>query len=423
MTKVAAGRNAIRFGLIGAGGIGAFHRRTIEALEAAGRARLIAIADPTDARLTSENAAVESRGVRWHLDYRDMLRDESELDAVVIATPIPFHQTMAAACIERGVFVHLEKPPVPMVGQLEELIALDSKFRVNVGFQLICARCTQEVKRLIVEGALGAISAIRVAACWPRTDSYYNRAIWAGRMRLGSSPVFDGPATNALSHLIHTIMYFAADGRDEFAVPVEVTGELYRARGIESYDTACLRGVFASGLRFACAVTHAAEEFFPFAIEVHGTKGWARLSDDGASLETSLGTSLRHAETTPQLFEANYENFTEVIAGRAARFSTRLADTRGYVATTNAMFLASGGIRDISERWVRRYERNGDGGFDVAGLRAAVEESLRTGKLFSEQGLPWAQAATRRVCLPLDPQDAAAVASMIQHAEAPIGAA
>jgi predicted dehydrogenase len=415
MTKAAApGGNVIRFGLIGAGGIGAFHRRAIESLESAGTARLIAIADPTEARLAPENAALESRGVRWHLDYRDMLR-EAELDAVVIATPIPFHREMAAACIERGLFVHLEKPPVPLVGQLEELIAIDSGLKVSVGFQWICARCTQEVKRLIVKGSLGAIREIRVAGGWPRLDTYYRRASWAGRMRLGSSPVFDGPATNALSHLIHTIMYFAGDASDEFAVPVEVTGELYRARPIESYDTACLRGAFASGIQFTCVVTHAVEEPLPFAIDVRGTEGWARLRDDGASLETSVGISLRNLDNSPRLIGANYENFTDVITGRAARFSTELADTRGYVAATNAMLLSSGGIHDIDGRWIRRYERNDDGGFDVADLRAAVEESLRTGKLFSEQGLPWAKTATRQVCIPLSQNDAAAAASMIQN--------
>jgi predicted dehydrogenase len=71
--------NPVRFGLIGVGGIGAYHRAAIEAHESAGVARLVAVADPWAERLAAQKADLESRGVRWHMDYRDLLRDETEM--------------------------------------------------------------------------------------------------------------------------------------------------------------------------------------------------------------------------------------------------------------------------------------------------------------------------------------------------------
>jgi predicted dehydrogenase len=391
----------VRFGLIGVGGVGAYHRAAIESHEAAGAARLVAVADPWAGRLAAQKTELESRGVRWHMDYRDMLRNEADLDAAVIATPIPFHYDMAMACIARGLKVYLEKPPVPLIQQFEALLAADTAQSVSVGFQFIGSRCTQLLKGLVAEDRLGQVTEIRAGGCWPRLDNYYARANWAGRMFLDGAPVFDGPATNALAHVIHNIMYFAGEGRDEFAVPVEVEGELYRARPIESYDTACLRGRFAAGLEFSVAVTHATETPLPFRIEVRGTKGWARLSQDGATLESSAGVSCDHPQTTQELLEINYANFIGVVQGRRDRFSTRLADTRGYVSATNAMLLSSGGIHGIDSASIRPYQRDGEGGFDVLNLREAVEETLAAGRLFSEQRRPWATAKPRPIPIPL----------------------
>ena len=159
-------------------------------------------------------------------------------------------------------------------------------------------------------------------------------------------------------------------------------------------------GRFASGIRFSTAVTHATELALPFQMEVRGTEGWARLSGDGESLETSDGMRLHEPETTQQLIDRDYERIVGgVIEGRQERFSTCLEDTRGYVSATNGMFVSSGGIHDIDPAHLRRWEKDGEGGFDVANLREAVQETLASGRLFSEQKLPWATAAPVTVSL------------------------
>lgn len=377
--------------LIGAGGVGAYHLETIEKLEATGGLRLTAVADPTVSRFPEVRDRLVARGVRWYLDYREMLAAETDLQAVTIATPIPFHLEMAQACLARGLYVNLEKPPVPLIGQLETLIASDAGERVNVGFQMICSRAVNLLKASIVSGHLGAVQEIRVGACWPRKASYYQRASWAGKVALDGMPVFDGPATNALAHVIHNIMFFAAPQEGGFDVPVEVQGELYRSRPIESYDAACLRGKFRSGIRFSAAVTHTTEETLPYHIEVVGTLGSARVINDGNRYENC--TSAEDCpEDTKALMRKQLDEFAGRVNGGQDRFPTSLEDTRGYVLATNGALISSGGIHDIDPPWIRSWGDPPDEGLAVQGMHAAVETSLRTGQLFSEMDLPWAVA-------------------------------
>ena len=391
--------NAVAVALIGAGGIGGYHLASIRQLEARGLVRLVGVVEPNAARFTDLKRELQSHGTRWYLDYRDLLREEAQLDAVTIATPIALHLPMALACLERQTFVNLEKPPAPLIQQLNALIRADVHERVTVGFQMILSRCVQRMKQLIVEGAIGELQSLRAGGCWPRLDPYYQRAAWAGKLTLDGQPVFDGPATNALAHLVHNIMFLAGPGTAGFAVPTEVEGELYRARPIESYDAACLRGTFPSGVDFCLAVTHATREFLPFKLEARGSRGSLLLSDDGARLETSTGESMLAPDSTHQLLDVCHRQLIDVARGTGQRPHTTLRDTTGYVRATNGLLLSSGGIHDIAHPWVEEYEEGGEIGFNVRGLCKAIERVFREGRLFSELNLPWAVASPTPVRL------------------------
>jgi predicted dehydrogenase len=379
-----------RYALIGATGIGGYHLAAIRKMEKNRLVKLVAVADPALARLPDLLASFTAQGVGVHLDYREMLRLVSALDVVVIAAPIPFHLEMTLACLERDVFIYLEKPPVPLIQQLEILIAADQHRRIGVGFQMITARWVHILKHVIKARRLGRFEHIRIGACWPRLDHYYGRNTAAGEMAVGGKPVFDGPATNALAHLIHNAMFLAGAQADEFDVPVEIVGELYRARSMESYDVACLRGKFRSGITFTAALTHATEETLPYRTEVRGTKGWARVSQDGTVFESSFPWPVDFRETFEQLLDKTHRQFLVFALGEQPRPLTSLSDTRGYVLATNGMLLSSGGIHPIDAKHLRQYTRGDEGGYDVAGLYEAVTTSCQTGKLFSELDLPWA---------------------------------
>ncbi len=373
--------------LIGLGGFGQQHFRTLRSLEKAGRIRLSAICDPNARGVPDVQDELRSLNVRIYDDWEQILSREPDLTAVTIAAPIPLHYRMAKACLDSGLFVYLEKPPVPLLEQLDELIAADAHQRVAVGFQMIQSPWSRQIKNWIIDGVLGELSEIRAGACWPRSDTYYNRAKWAGRMVLDGEPVFDGPATNGLSHLIHNIMFFAGGSFETFGTPLEVQGELYRARPIESYDTAFLRGGFESGVRFSAALTHASGKLLDFEIHVIGSKGWARVSQGGKMLESHLGPTLCTADTGIEV-ENTYCEFFDYISGKKRRPATLLRDTRGYSLATNAALLSSGGIHSIPPSHFSQVE---DGGAcSIHDIHGIITDSLRNPQIISGTEVPWA---------------------------------
>jgi hypothetical protein len=169
-----------------------------------------------------------------------------------------------------------------------------------------------------------------------------------------------------------------------------VTGALYRTREIESYDIADLRAVFSSGLRLTAALTHATEEALPFQVEVRGTNGWARVSGDGTVFESDRISFDPRPETFEELVDKTHRQFLEFVLGHQPAPSTTLEDTRGYLAATNGLLLASGGIHPVPPGDIRTYRRGEEGGYDVTGLHAAVQSTVNSGQLFTEQGVPWA---------------------------------
>ena len=371
-------RPPISYGLIGAGGFGRRHLETLARLEETGDIRLRAVCDPAIHRLDDIKADLVARKVRLYEDYEEMLAAEEGLEAVTVAAPIPFHYRIAEACLRRSLFLYLEKPPVPLLEQWKKLVEADVHNRIAVGFQLVEYAWSQRLKERLADGSFGELQEVRGSACWPRGDAYYQRAGWAGRLLLGDEPVFDGPATNALAHLVHEIMFLASDRREEFAVPASVEGTLFRARPIESYDTAFVGGRIAGGARFRIAVSHAGAVELPYEIHVIGSKAWAKTTESGEIVESVPGLlGLDGAQEYP--FERAYRTFLDYVRGDIARPSTLLKDTLGYLATTNGMFVSSQGIHDIRREDVRHDLDHGH--HSVEQLPGAMVDFLESGRL------------------------------------------
>jgi predicted dehydrogenase len=377
-----------RIGLVGVGGIGQQHLRSIGELARQGEARLVAAADPglVKGTLSPEQLAPLGDAARYG-HYAEMLEKEP-LDALVIAAPIALHMEIARAGIERGLYVYLEKPPVPLLQQLDQLIAFDTHCRVAVGFQMASAPALRRIKGWVLDGSLGTLQEIRIVGGWPRTEGYYSRAPWSGRMTLNGEPIFDGAAANGFAHLLHNVMFLADPAPDGFAQPVEVTGELYNARPMEAHDIASLRGRFASGVTFTLSVAHPLETTLSWRIEVIGTQGRAVLQEQGLANEAERVLTLG---THEEEFDGAYREFAAWVRGRRPTPVTSLRDTRGYLLAINGALLSSGGVRPVAPTFVQIYERNGVTGRNVPGLAAALERTAAEGLLLSEQGLPWAR--------------------------------
>jgi hypothetical protein len=187
-------------------------------------------------------------------------------------------------------------------------------------------------------------------------------------------------------------MFLAGKEMDDFDVPCEIEAELYRARPIESYDTACVRGRFESGLTFVFSVTHATQKILPYTTTLLSDRGNAWVAKDGKEIGNSLGLQ-NPTPPYPDTFLASYRDFVAFARGERSRAVTRLEDTRGYVLSTNAALVSSAGIHNIEPQYKAQYGSGESAGWDVPGILDAIEKSGSTGKLFSELDVPWARKA------------------------------
>ena len=91
-------------------------------------------------------------------DYREIL-SRKDIDAVLIATPDHWHQTITAAALKAGKHVYCEKPMVQNFNQGQEIIKAqkDSGKICQIGSQGMASLGNEKAKELYEDGAIGDI--------------------------------------------------------------------------------------------------------------------------------------------------------------------------------------------------------------------------------------------------------------------------
>jgi myo-inositol 2-dehydrogenase/D-chiro-inositol 1-dehydrogenase len=141
----------LRFGLIGHGLWGGHHGR---AIAQTGGARLAAVAERSEegraaARQAHPDAAIFD-------DYRELLARE-DVDVVDVVVPSHLHFEIAAAALEAGKHVLVEKPMTLTVEHCDGLLALAKRQGklLAVDHEMRLSSLWGRVKRLIDDGAVG----------------------------------------------------------------------------------------------------------------------------------------------------------------------------------------------------------------------------------------------------------------------------
>jgi predicted dehydrogenase len=271
------------------GGYGRVHVEGFLALQERGLVQITALADPSPAILKALGEIPALDGARRFLDYRELLA-AGNLDAVVISAPISHHEEITLAALERDLYILLEKPPVPLLSQLERLSQADVHGRVMVGFQHVYSNLVQNLKQDLVRGRIGQLQSVAAHGLWPRSTSYYERSFWAGQLAWRGRPVLDGPCTNGMAHFVNLALYLAGEHQGTFASPGQLAGELYRARPeLATYDTGCLSGNFDNGVRCFFGFSHASDQHMLVQLRLTGTDGSVLLTDDCETLRYDDG--------------------------------------------------------------------------------------------------------------------------------------
>jgi len=172
---------------------------------------------------TDPNAAVGD--IKIYSDYRKLLAEEKNVDAVVIATPDHWHFHIAKASLKAGKHVFCEKPLAHTIAETRELsqLAESSKLVTQMGNQGSSMTCLRRAIEIIQAGVIGNVKEVRIWArgtgCHPGLEmpaeadpipkgfnwdqwlgpapvrlyknGYYHKWNWRGWLDFGSGPIGD----------------------------------------------------------------------------------------------------------------------------------------------------------------------------------------------------------------------------------------
>jgi predicted dehydrogenase len=381
-----------RIGVVGMGGFAQSHRQYVAKVEEAGLGRQVAqVAIPADQeQYAADLSALRARGVEVFASLRQLLaRRHGQLEIVCIPTGIPLHRSMTVMALEAGCHVLVEKPAA---GSIQDVDAMEAARRqagrhCAVGYQHLYRPEVQALKELICQGKLGKLQWLRACGGWPRDPAYYGRNAWAGRLGVGDAWALDSPHNNALAHAVNLLCYLGSDQPRTALIPQTLQAELYRANPIESADTAVFRTRSAEGVEVFFAVSHCSDQRFDPVFEISGTQGRAEMDYHGGfRLYWPDGRGAAHpAQGEPLVLH----DLAEVAAGRREHLACPLILTRSQTLCACGTFESSP-IRELPADLRRVNPQNQ--AIAIEGMGEALRRACQERALFSELGIPWAQA-------------------------------
>lgn len=392
--------STVRVVLSGIGGYGGHYLAALldrEQAEAHG-VELVAAADPFADRCNA-TADLRDRGVAVYHNSIEML-EGAEADLAVLACPIHEHCPQTLAALGGGLHVLCEKPLAPTLEDADRMAAAERECgrRVAIGYQWSFSQAVQRLKADILAGRFGRPLRMRTQVLWPRLGSYYARNDWAGHR---SAPdgrwVLDSPAANATAHYLHNMLYLLGPTLQTSASLATIQAERYRAKPIESYDTAAMRILTADGVEVLFYTTHSVrhtvgpQSSFEFeeATVTYGTgpqggEDFLVLNSD-ASTETMGNPNHGPHDKLWQCVEMARTGNEPICGIAAAR-----AHTQCICGAEKC-----GPIVDLPRGGVRTESVDGDELIWFDGLAEALTECWKRRVLPSQQtGLDWASAGT-----------------------------
>src|SRR6185295_12539068 len=129
-----AANSAIKVGLIGSGSRGTFVAGTMAKNTPA---QVVALCDVVDGKMEKAAQSIGLDHPKFYKDLRQLL--SSDVDAVIIATPVFLHPEHFEAAVKSGKHIYIEKPASVDVEGCKRIIraadSADRKLNISFGFQ------------------------------------------------------------------------------------------------------------------------------------------------------------------------------------------------------------------------------------------------------------------------------------------------
>jgi predicted dehydrogenase len=211
----------VRVGVVGLGYWGPNLARNFDRLPGA---ELRWICDASDE--ARERWRAEFRGARAAADFDELLSDP-DLDAVVVATDVPTHASLALRALDAGKHCFVEKPLAQSVAEAEQVVAAAASAgrTLMVGHLLEYHPGVERLKEIAEAGELG--------------DIHY---VYSNRLNLGKLRADENALWSLGAHDVSVVLHIAGEEPSE----CHAFGESYMRPGVEDVVFCYLR--FPSGL-------------------------------------------------------------------------------------------------------------------------------------------------------------------------------
>ncbi len=169
--------DTVKIGIVGIGNMGSGHLSCIRNNEVNG---LVATAVCDINPEKRAKAKEKYPDINCYDSYEEMLQ-KADIDAVLVATPHPFHCDMGAMALEAGKHILLEKPidiTVSKANMLNNLAKKGDKV-FAIMFNQRTNSLYQQAKNIIESNGLGEIKrSCWIITNWYRTQCYYDSGTW-----------------------------------------------------------------------------------------------------------------------------------------------------------------------------------------------------------------------------------------------------
>lgn len=250
----------VRLAIIGIGGYGDYCLGLMERFVDPQSYTLIAAIDPFYEKAPRADK-LRAAGVPLYRNLDEFYMTDT-CDLLLIASPIHLHKQQCLTAFSHKSNVLCEKPLAPILQDAYEICSAAEKagVKLGVGFQMSFCKPIQDLKHDILNGLFGKPRMLKTYVSWQRFDSYYHSP-WKGRLRdENGSLILDSIITNATAHYLHNTCFVLGDTMESALMPISLSAELYNGKGIQTFDTAFLRGAFPNGCQFYIAVTHSGDK-------------------------------------------------------------------------------------------------------------------------------------------------------------------
>jgi predicted dehydrogenase len=208
-------------------------------------------------------------------DSLDLILQDPEVQAVIVATPPATHLEICQRCFAAGKHVLLEKPLEVNFDRSERLVELAEAAGLRLGLVLQhrYREASVALEKILQEDQLGEVQAASVRIPWWRSQAYYNEPGRGTMARDGGGVL--------LTQAIHTMDLFRSLVGVQSVKSAVVRQTKLHQMETEDYVSALL--VLGNGAPGDLMATTAMFSGFSETIEIIGSLGSARLS--GANLE------------------------------------------------------------------------------------------------------------------------------------------